>query len=88
MTDININAPRVTVTPIPEKPTHLWLTETIATTTSATGERLEIQRTNNPFVWRIKGERNEAEIALEPFIQEALLHVLRENDYTGKNDGR
>jgi hypothetical protein len=72
----------MTVDTIPERPTHFYLSEIVAKTTAADGERLEIARTNNPFIWTIRGERNEAEINLEPFFQEALLHVLRGNDYT------
>ena len=82
MPNVECNAPTVTVSTIPDRPTHLWLTETIARTESGSGEKIEIQRTNNPFVWRIKGERNEAEIHFEMFLKEAVLHVVRENDYT------
>lgn len=82
MPNVECNAPTVTVSAIPERPDRLWLTETIARTKSESGEALEIQRTNNPFVWRLKGERNEATIHFEMFLKEALLHVLRENDYS------
>lgn len=82
MTDILCNPPKLTVETIPERPEFFYITETVLKTTSATGETLEIMRTPNPLILLIKGERNEATIDLNPFIQEALLHVLRENDYS------
>ena len=82
MPAIEVNAPKIKVDQIPERPTHFYLSETVATTTGPDGERLEIMRTNSPFMWLIRGQKNEAEINLEPFFQEALLHVLRGNDYS------
>ena len=85
MTDIQVNAPTMKVSQIPERPAHFYLTETVATTAGPDGERLEVMRPiTNPFMFIIRGQKNEAEIDLNPFIQEALLHVLRGNDYSNE----
>lgn len=86
MPTIEVNAPRIKVEQIPERPTHFYLTETVSSTAAADGERLEIMRTPSPFIFIIRGQKNEAEINLEPFFQEALLHVLRGNDYSPKEE--
>ncbi len=83
MPDIEINAPKLKVQQIPERPTHFYLTTSLATTAGPDGERIEISRPiTNPFLILIRGQKNEAEINIEPLIQEALLHVLRGNDYS------
>ena len=82
MPQVSVNAPVMNVDRIPERPDFFYITETIMTATAASGEKLEIQRTPSPLIMLIKGERNEATVDLTAFFQEALLHVVKENDYT------
>lgn len=70
--------PVVKIEPIPEKPTHFWLTEKVAKLTSETGEVVQIDRAaNNPFVFLMRGDKNEAEIDLTEFMKSIAEKVLK-----------
>lgn len=70
--------PIVKIEPIPEKPTHFWLSEKVATLKSATGEVVQIDRAaNNPFVFLMRGDANEAEIDLTEFMKSIAAKVMK-----------
>lgn len=70
--------PVVKIEPIPEKPTHFWLSEKVATLKSATGENVQIDRAvNNPFVFLMRSDKNEAEIDLTEFMKSIAEKVLK-----------
>ena len=59
---------------------HLMLSESVASTESGSDERIEIVRSvGNPFFFQIRGEKLTANIDISGAIQEAILHVLKEN---------
>ncbi len=69
--------PAIKMNAIPIKPSKMWLTETVATMTAPTGEKLEICRPiNNPFIVLIRGAVNECEIDLADFIQSVAVKIV------------
>lgn len=77
---VRVNGPEVVVTAKTDRPRTLMLSESCATTTSRTGEEIEIVRSaTNPFFFQLRGEKLTADLDLSSMIQEALLHVVREN---------
>ena len=77
---IEVNAPSIEITDKTERPTSFMISETVAHTESPTGEKLEIVRAAfSPFIFELRGEKLTAKINIEPMLQEAMLHVLREN---------
>lgn len=77
---VPVNGPTVLVEQKTDRPRALFLSETVATTTSGSGEQIEIVRSaTGPFFFQLRGEKLTADIDISAMIQEALLHVLREN---------
>lgn len=75
---IDLNGPAFEVMPKADEP--LRLTQTFATTTSQTGEKIEIlTAAANPQVFVLRGEKLTGVIDMGRVLQEALIHVLREN---------
>lgn len=77
---IQVNGLTVHVEPKTERPRAFLLCESAASTTTPSGEKIEIVRSiTNPFHFEIRGERATINLNLEPIFQEAMLHVVREN---------
>lgn len=75
---VELNGARFTVVPVENLP--VMLTTECLTTTSRSGEKLAIKGVlGSPLRLIVQGEKLAAEINFEPQIQEALLHILREN---------
>jgi len=72
-----MSEPVVKIEPIPERPTHFWISERVATLTSETGEVIQIDRAaTNPFVFLMRGDANEAEINLTDFMKDIAAKVM------------
>lgn len=75
---ISLNGTTVAVVSKDKEP--LRLTATLATTTSASGEELEVLSVlGAPLVFVLRGEKLSGTIDVTFMVQEALLHILREN---------
>lgn len=73
-----MSEPKVKIEALPERPTHLWISEKIATMTSPSGEVIQIDRAaTNPFVFLMRGEKMEAEIDLTDFMKEVARQVMQ-----------
>lgn len=72
-----MSEPKVKIEAIPERPTHLWISEKVGTMTSPDGEVIQIDRAaTNPFVFLMRGEKMEAEIDLTDFMKEVARQVM------------
>lgn len=80
-TEIRVNGPRVEIEKRSDRPRALFLSESCASTVSESGEEIEIVRSlTNPFYFELRGEVFTGKLDIKGVIQEALLHVVREND--------
>lgn len=72
-----MSEPVVKIEAKPERPTHFWISETVATLTSETGEKIVVDRAvTNPFFFRISGDVNEAEIDITDFMKSIAAQVM------------
>jgi hypothetical protein len=70
--------PVVKIEPRPEKPEYFWMSEKVATLRSETGELVQIDRAiNNPFVFLMRGDENEAEIDITEFMKSVAQKVMK-----------
>lgn len=78
---IALNGINVDVEPRVERPRTFMMTENIGVkTTMPSGEVVEIVRVfGNPFVFILRGEKLDGVVDFQPIIQEALIHVAKEN---------
>lgn len=82
MAKIQLNGPVLDAEPKAERPRSMVMTIDIGATATVpnTGEKIEIaQSVANPFVFILHGEKMEGTLDLRSVIQEALIHVTKEN---------
>lgn len=78
---IALNGINVEVESRVERPRTLMMTENIGVkATMPSGEVVDIVRVfGNPFVFILRGEKIDGSVDFRPIIQEALIHVAKEN---------
>lgn len=79
-TEVRVNGPRVEIERKNERPTSFILSESCANIVTGSGEEITVVRSaTNPFYFEIRGEVFTAALDIKGVIQEATLHVVREN---------